>query len=270
MTSSPAMRAAVVGHVEWIEFAAGAARAGAGRDRPRHASVRGAGRRRRGGGGPAREARRRAPPSSPPSATTSSATAPSASSRSSGCASRAASGPSRSGAPSSTSTTAASARSPCSAPRLGPRGDDPLAWERARRHRRRVPHRRRRGGGAPRAPRRACWWPRRAGSRRCRRRAWSSTRSCRAAATPASATSTGDLDPAPRVVVRTRGRRGRRVGDRRRASAASWEAAPLPGPVRDAYGCGDSFAAGLTYGLGAGWAIDRGGRAGAPAAAPPA
>ena len=33
------------------------------------------------------------------------------------------------------------------------------------------------------------------------------------------------------------------------------EAAPLPGPVRDAYGCGDSFAAGLTYGLGAGLAM---------------
>ena len=30
-----------------------------------------------------------------------------------------------------------------------------------------------------------------------------------------------------------------------------WEATPLPGPVSDAYGCGDSFAAGLTYGLGA-------------------
>jgi ribokinase len=31
-----------------------------------------------------------------------------------------------------------------------------------------------------------------------------------------------------------------------------WRAAPLPGPVRDAYGCGDSFAAGLTFGLAAG------------------
>ena len=36
-----------------------------------------------------------------------------------------------------------------------------------------------------------------------------------------------------------------------------WGPAPLPGPVRDAYGAGDSFAAGLTYGLGAGWEIDR-------------
>ena len=32
----------------------------------------------------------------------------------------------------------------------------------------------------------------------------------------------------------------------------SFEAAPLPGPVVDAYGAGDSFAAGLTFGLGSG------------------
>ena len=31
-----------------------------------------------------------------------------------------------------------------------------------------------------------------------------------------------------------------------------FRAAPLPGPVEDAYGCGDCFAAGLTYALGAG------------------
>jgi ribokinase len=31
-----------------------------------------------------------------------------------------------------------------------------------------------------------------------------------------------------------------------------WTAAPLPGPPVDSYGCGDSFAAGLTYGLGVG------------------
>jgi ribokinase len=30
-----------------------------------------------------------------------------------------------------------------------------------------------------------------------------------------------------------------------------WEPAPLPGDAVDSYGCGDSFAAGLTYGLGA-------------------
>ncbi len=31
-----------------------------------------------------------------------------------------------------------------------------------------------------------------------------------------------------------------------------WDPAPLPGPPVDSYGCGDTFAAGLTYGLGAG------------------
>ncbi|MEA2267299.1 MAG: ribokinase [Solirubrobacteraceae bacterium] len=35
-----------------------------------------------------------------------------------------------------------------------------------------------------------------------------------------------------------------------------WAAAPVPGPVVDAYGCGDSFAAGLTYGLAAGEDLD--------------
>jgi ribokinase len=32
--------------------------------------------------------------------------------------------------------------------------------------------------------------------------------------------------------------------------------ASIPGPVADAYGCGDSFAAGLTFALGRGDAID--------------
>jgi ribokinase len=52
-------------------------------------------------------------------------------------------------------------------------------------------------------------------------------------------------------VVRTAGSAGGafETADGRRGS---WEATPLPGPPRDAYGCGDSFAAGLTYGLGAG------------------
>jgi ribokinase len=64
----------------------------------------------------------------------------------------------------------------------------------------------------------------------------------------------GDLDPAPRYVVRTAGAAGGRW-EGRDGSSGSWEATPLPGPISDAYGCGDSFAAGLTYGLGAGWPI---------------
>jgi ribokinase len=62
---------------------------------------------------------------------------------------------------------------------------------------------------------------------------------------------TGSLEPAPRLVVRTAGAAGGswEAGD---GTTGSWEATPLPGPVGDAYGAGDSFAAGLTYGLGAG------------------
>jgi ribokinase len=54
-----------------------------------------------------------------------------------------------------------------------------------------------------------------------------------------------------RLVVWTEGERGGRYRD---ASGASgrWAAVPAPGPVVDSYGCGDSFVAGLTYGLGAG------------------
>jgi ribokinase len=64
----------------------------------------------------------------------------------------------------------------------------------------------------------------------------------------------GDLDPPPRYVVRTEGGDG---GEWESASGGSgrWEPAPLPGPVKDSYGCGDSFAAGLTFGLGSGLPI---------------
>jgi ribokinase len=66
----------------------------------------------------------------------------------------------------------------------------------------------------------------------------------------------GDLDPVPKIVVRTLGATG---GEWETASGerGRWDPAPLPGPVRDAYGAGDSFAAGLTYGLGAGYEIDK-------------
>ena len=57
------------------------------------------------------------------------------------------------------------------------------------------------------------------------------------------------LQPAPRHVVSTLGAEGGRwiAGEQ----SGTWKAAPLPGPPVDAYGCGDSFAAGLTYALGA-------------------
>lgn len=65
----------------------------------------------------------------------------------------------------------------------------------------------------------------------------------------------GDLEPPPRVVVRTAGADGGtyELAD---GGSGSYPAAPLPGPVVDAYGCGDSFAAGLTYGLAAGQTLD--------------
>ena len=61
----------------------------------------------------------------------------------------------------------------------------------------------------------------------------------------------GTLDPPPRLVVRTAGARGGEwVGAEGRTG--TWEAAELPGQRADAYGCGDSFAGGLAYGLGDG------------------
>jgi ribokinase len=66
--------------------------------------------------------------------------------------------------------------------------------------------------------------------------------------------SEGDLDPPPRHVLRTAGAAGGRY-ESHGGERGSWEASPPPGPVSDFYGCGDSFAAGVTYGLGAGLPI---------------
>jgi ribokinase len=57
----------------------------------------------------------------------------------------------------------------------------------------------------------------------------------------------GDLDPPPGVVVTTFGSRGGRVD-----GGVAFDAAPLPGAVADSYGCGDCFTAGLTYALAGG------------------
>jgi ribokinase len=62
---------------------------------------------------------------------------------------------------------------------------------------------------------------------------------------------TAELDPPPRLVVSTAGPLGGWV-----RPGGPFRAAPVPGPVSDAYGCGDCFAAGLTYGLGAGMSAD--------------
>jgi ribokinase len=56
------------------------------------------------------------------------------------------------------------------------------------------------------------------------------------------------------LVVLTEGERGGsyRMRD---GSSGRWAAVPPPGEPVDSYGCGDSFAAGLTYGLGAGMSV---------------
>jgi ribokinase len=38
---------------------------------------------------------------------------------------------------------------------------------------------------------------------------------------------------------------------------SGYRAAPVPGPVVDTYGAGDTFVAGITYGLACGWPLDR-------------
>lgn len=61
----------------------------------------------------------------------------------------------------------------------------------------------------------------------------------------------GELASPPRYVVRTEGERG---GSWTAAdgSGGRWAAVPPPGPAVDSYGCGDSFAAALACALGAG------------------
>jgi ribokinase len=61
----------------------------------------------------------------------------------------------------------------------------------------------------------------------------------------------GEIQPAPALVVSTAGAQGGRYAGAEGVTGA-YRAAPLPGPAVDAYGCGDSFAAGLTFGLGRG------------------
>jgi ribokinase len=59
------------------------------------------------------------------------------------------------------------------------------------------------------------------------------------------------LDPTPALLVATRGADGGGY-ETPDGQTGTWAAVPLPGPIEDAYGCGDSFAAALTYGLAAG------------------
>jgi ribokinase len=64
----------------------------------------------------------------------------------------------------------------------------------------------------------------------------------------------GDLDPPPKLVVATEGKEGGRYdGD---VGSGRFDAVPIPGPLADTYGAGDSFAAGLTYALARGDGLD--------------
>jgi ribokinase len=76
----------------------------------------------------------------------------------------------------------------------------------------------------------------------------------------------GELEPPPEYVAQTAGAAGGSLlaAD---GSTSHWAAAPLPAPPVDAYGAGDCFAAGLTFGLAEGMppaeALELGARCGA-------
>jgi ribokinase len=61
------------------------------------------------------------------------------------------------------------------------------------------------------------------------------------------------LEQKARLMVETRGAEG---GVWWGSSEGDWAAVPPGGPIQDAYGCGDSFAAGFTFGLAAGSTLD--------------
>lgn len=64
------------------------------------------------------------------------------------------------------------------------------------------------------------------------------------------------IDPAPRWTVRTDGSRGGSV-EAAGGPVSRWRAVPPCGPTVDTYGAGDSFAGGLTFGLGSGLPIEK-------------
>jgi ribokinase len=64
---------------------------------------------------------------------------------------------------------------------------------------------------------------------------------------PGEAYELGQIDPEPALVVSTRGREGGSFVAGKRSG--TYAAAELPGPLADAYGAGDSFAAGLAFAL---------------------
>ena len=75
------------------------------------------------------------------------------------------------------------------------------------------------------------------------------------AADPGEVYRPGDLDPPPKLVVKTAGAEGGTF-QVEGSPAQSFKPAPLGGPVADTYGAGDSFAAGLTFALAAGYSVE--------------
>ncbi|HTX30689.1 MAG TPA: PfkB family carbohydrate kinase [Solirubrobacteraceae bacterium] len=73
-----------------------------------------------------------------------------------------------------------------------------------------------------------------------------------------------ELKGKARIMVETRGAEG---GVWWGESKGAWQAVAPDGPIRDAYGCGDSFAAGFTFGLAEGRSVAEAARVGAEAGA---
>lgn len=72
---------------------------------------------------------------------------------------------------------------------------------------------------------------------------------------PAEAVDPDALPVPPGVIVWTEGADGGRW-EAADGASGRWDPAPLPGPPVDSYGCGDSFAAGLTVGLARGLELE--------------
>lgn len=72
------------------------------------------------------------------------------------------------------------------------------------------------------------------------------------AADPGEAYRPGDLEPAPSLYIGTEAERGGVL-----EPGGRYAAVPPQGPVLDAYGAGDSFAAGVTTALAAGWSLQQ-------------
>jgi ribokinase len=66
----------------------------------------------------------------------------------------------------------------------------------------------------------------------------------------------GEIEPTPALVVRTDGAAGGSV-ETADGRTSLWAPEPLHGPAVDHYGAGDAFAGGLTYGLGQGLSVEQ-------------